>query len=194
MARMKFLCDAERCIECNGCVTACKNTNEVPWGVNRLEPELGAVDRVAVGEHEVEIEVDLVGLGELPERGHDRTGLLANPRRGRPVVGMRVREQDPLHAVTHRGADDRLHVLRDVGAGIDHRDLAFADDGDAGALEGEGARIARQQTADQRADLNRLLIGSIEFSFEGNRHRQPSPVRRRKLTRGLDRLLYLLVI
>ena len=35
MARMKFLCDAERCIECNGCVTACKNTNEVPWGVNR---------------------------------------------------------------------------------------------------------------------------------------------------------------
>ncbi len=35
MARMKFLCDAERCIECNGCVTACKNTNDVPWGVNR---------------------------------------------------------------------------------------------------------------------------------------------------------------
>src|SRR5947207_14438391 len=35
MARMKFLCDSERCIECNGCVTACKNENEVPWGVNR---------------------------------------------------------------------------------------------------------------------------------------------------------------
>ena len=35
MARMKFYCDAERCIECNGCVTACKNENEVPWGVNR---------------------------------------------------------------------------------------------------------------------------------------------------------------
>jgi len=35
MARMKFLCDAERCIECNGCVTACKQENEVPWGVNR---------------------------------------------------------------------------------------------------------------------------------------------------------------
>ena len=25
MARMKFLCDADRCIECNACVTACKN-------------------------------------------------------------------------------------------------------------------------------------------------------------------------
>ena len=35
MARMKFYCDAERCIECNACVTACKNENEVPWGVNR---------------------------------------------------------------------------------------------------------------------------------------------------------------
>lgn len=35
MARMKFLCDSKRCIECNGCVTACKNENEVEWGVNR---------------------------------------------------------------------------------------------------------------------------------------------------------------
>ena len=35
MARMKFVCDSERCIECNSCVTACKNENEVPWGVNR---------------------------------------------------------------------------------------------------------------------------------------------------------------
>ena len=35
MARMKFLCDAERCIECNGCVTACNNEHDVPWGINR---------------------------------------------------------------------------------------------------------------------------------------------------------------
>ena len=35
MARMKFICDAERCIECNGCATACKSEHEVPWGVNR---------------------------------------------------------------------------------------------------------------------------------------------------------------
>jgi formate dehydrogenase iron-sulfur subunit len=35
MARMKFICDTERCIECNGCVTACKNENEVPWGIQR---------------------------------------------------------------------------------------------------------------------------------------------------------------
>src|SRR5262249_48918883 len=35
MARIKSLCDADRCIECNACVTACKNENEVPWGINR---------------------------------------------------------------------------------------------------------------------------------------------------------------
>ena len=35
MARMKFLCDAERCIECNGCVTACNNEHDVPDGINR---------------------------------------------------------------------------------------------------------------------------------------------------------------
>ena len=35
MAKMKFLCDSKRCIECNGCVTACKNENEVDWGIQR---------------------------------------------------------------------------------------------------------------------------------------------------------------
>ena len=35
MARMKFLCDADRCIECNACVTACKNEHEVPGGITR---------------------------------------------------------------------------------------------------------------------------------------------------------------
>ena len=28
MARMKFICDAERCIECNGCSTACKQEHD----------------------------------------------------------------------------------------------------------------------------------------------------------------------
>jgi formate dehydrogenase iron-sulfur subunit len=30
---MKFLCDADRWIECNACATACKNEHEVPWGI-----------------------------------------------------------------------------------------------------------------------------------------------------------------
>lgn len=37
MARMKFMCDTKRCIECNGCVTACKNENDdaLEWGIQR---------------------------------------------------------------------------------------------------------------------------------------------------------------
>ena len=35
MARMKFLCDADRCIECQACATVCKNEHEVPWGMLR---------------------------------------------------------------------------------------------------------------------------------------------------------------
>jgi len=35
MARMKFLCDADRCIECNACSVACKNEHQVPWGIVR---------------------------------------------------------------------------------------------------------------------------------------------------------------
>ena len=58
MARMKFLCDSERCIECNGCVTACKNEHEVPWGVNRrrvvtLETRLPVVVEGGSGEPSV---------------------------------------------------------------------------------------------------------------------------------------------
>jgi len=35
MARMRFLCDTERCIDCGGCVIACKEGNHVPVGINR---------------------------------------------------------------------------------------------------------------------------------------------------------------
>ncbi|WP_298441109.1 formate dehydrogenase FDH3 subunit beta [uncultured Ferrimonas sp.] len=37
MATMKFLCDTKRCIECNGCVVACKSKNDaaVEWGIQR---------------------------------------------------------------------------------------------------------------------------------------------------------------
>ena len=54
MARMKFICDSERCIECNSCVTACKNEHEVPWGVNRRrvvtinDGEIGAEKSISV--------------------------------------------------------------------------------------------------------------------------------------------------
>ncbi len=35
MGRMKFLCDVERCIDCSGCIVACKEGHQIPVGVNR---------------------------------------------------------------------------------------------------------------------------------------------------------------
>ena len=35
MARMKFYCDEERCIECNGCTVACEEAHELPVGISR---------------------------------------------------------------------------------------------------------------------------------------------------------------
>ncbi len=37
MGRMKFLCDIERCIDCSGCVVACKEGHHIPVGVNRRQ-------------------------------------------------------------------------------------------------------------------------------------------------------------
>ncbi len=34
-ARMKFYCDEERCIECNGCTIACAEAHDLPVGINR---------------------------------------------------------------------------------------------------------------------------------------------------------------
>ncbi len=34
-ARMKFYCDDERCIECNGCTVACAETHDLPVGISR---------------------------------------------------------------------------------------------------------------------------------------------------------------
>ncbi|MBP2303192.1 formate dehydrogenase FDH3 subunit beta [Azospirillum picis] len=35
MSRMAFLCDTDRCIECNACTVACKAEHAVPWGIAR---------------------------------------------------------------------------------------------------------------------------------------------------------------
>src|SRR5437899_51364 len=82
MARMKFLCDAERCIECNGCVTACKNENEVPWGVNRR--------RV------VTINEGAPGRGRRRDRRHlSPASVQARQRLGSLGLGHRLRQARP---------------------------------------------------------------------------------------------------
>lgn len=53
MARMKFLCDAERCIDCSGCVVACKEGHHIPVGVNRRR--VVTLDSGKVGEKSISI-------------------------------------------------------------------------------------------------------------------------------------------
>ena len=101
-------------------------------------------------------------FGELAERGDERAGLLADPLRRGPVVGMRVREQHPAHAVAHRRADDRVDVLVDVGTGIDHRDLVDADEIRVRARARHEARIRRDHAAGRAATARSAHRGSGE--------------------------------
>ena len=77
MARMKFLCDADRCIECNACVTACKNENEVPWGTTRStsSPSMTAGRRALRSRwphacHDAPARRYLQGMPSCPTRRH----------------------------------------------------------------------------------------------------------------------------
>ena len=90
-----------------------------------------------------------------PGRGLERC-------RGGRVIAMGVRDKDMGDRLALKRGAQRGEMCRIVGSGIDHRNLTFADNGNAGALEGERARVPRQETADQRAGANRLLIETIE--------------------------------
>ena len=74
MARMRFLCDTDRCIECNGCVTACKNENEVPWGINRR--------RVVTINDGQEGERSISGDGTTTRRDEQQSDLILRRAKG----------------------------------------------------------------------------------------------------------------
>src|SRR5450759_4558513 len=57
------------------------------------------------------------------------------------------------HGLIAHGVKQRRGVLLIVGAGIDNRDLALADDVTHRAREGEGARVVAENPPYARADL-----------------------------------------
>ena len=128
MARMKFLCDADRCIECNACVTACKNEHEVPWGINRRR--VVTINDGKPGERSISMAcmhctdapcaavcptscfyttADAVVLHD--KGAHGGTG--GSARRGRPC-GLRAPLR-PTLCVPHRLAMRRRQVCNHVG-------------------------------------------------------------------------------
>ena len=63
---------------------------------------------------------------------------------------MRMGDEDMGDGLAVERLQQRVDMILLLRAGIDHRDLAVADDVGAGALEGERAGIARDDAADQR--------------------------------------------
>ena len=67
---------------------------------------------------------------------------LERPGGGRMVV-VGMGDENVTHLLAVHCRSERFHMSRDVGPRIDDRDPAPADDVGAGAVQGEGARIAR---------------------------------------------------
>ena len=88
----------------------------------------------------------------LAEGQHLGAGGLRQARGPGRVVGVRVGEQHPAHALLHRRADDGVDVALVVGTGIDHRDLVDADEVGVGARAGEGPRVGRDDAAHERRE------------------------------------------
>src|SRR5215471_3596215 len=65
---------------------------------------------------------------------------------------MGMGDQDVGDRLALKAFQQRVDMLGQVGARIDHGDLPLADDIGAGAAKGERARIARDNTADARHD------------------------------------------
>ena len=63
-------------------------------------------------------------------------------------------------------ASKRLDMLGEVGAGVDDRDLALADDIGAGASKGERARVARHDAPDARRDRLEPAVFEREIAAE----------------------------
>ena len=111
-----------------------------------LEPELGALDAVAVANRSVGCH-DRVTLGERDDLG---AGRLHEPLGAGRVVGMGVRKEHPADAFAHRRADDGVDVLLRVGAGVDHGDLVDAHEVRVRAGTRHRARVRGDDAAHER--------------------------------------------
>src|SRR6266487_4775422 len=70
-----------------------------------------------------------------------------DPRRVRRVVAVGMGDENMRHRLAAHGVEQRLGVRFVVGAGIDDRDLALADDVTDRAGEGERARIVAENAS-----------------------------------------------
>ena len=134
---------------------------------HRLQRPAGAFDGLAVPYRDVGLEVAvgagfrivLLALIARPRRAmrplgiHGRAGRSLDPRGVRRMVAVGVGDQNMRHGFAAHGVQQRRGMDFIVGARIDDRDLALADDVTHRAREGEGAGIVAQNPPYAGADF-----------------------------------------
>ncbi len=160
----------------------------VAGGRDGFHGPAGTRDLAAAAEAHVGTEVVVVaGLhlhlaGVLGLVAGDRAAVDGRPGRGlqrageRGVVGVVVGDQDVGDALARHGLEDGVEVRRVVGARVNHRDLAAADDVGPRALEGEGPGVVGHHPADQRRDLVAGAVFELEVPDVGD-HPPSTPER-----------------
>ena len=146
-------------------------------GVHGLQRPAGAFDDRAVLEPVVRHEVAVRAFLDhrpLPapvraEAVARRAGCGLDVARRRRVVDVGVGHDEVGHGLAPHGREHGIDVLGQVRPGVDDRHLAAAHDVGAGAVEGEDARVVRDDPADQRRDLRHRAIGEFELTDVGER-------------------------
>ena len=85
----------------------------------------------------------------------------------RRMVTMGVGDQDVGHSLARETGEQGLDMLREVGTGVDYRNLAVADDVGAGTSEREGAGVACDDAADPRCDWLEPAVLERKLTAEG---------------------------
>ena len=81
---------------------------------------------------------------------------------------MGVGDQDVSDALAGETREQRLDMIGKVGAGVDHRNLAGADDIRSGSPEREGAGVACHDAANLRCNRLEPAVFEREFAAEGD--------------------------
>ena len=125
-------------------------------GMHRLQPPARPLDGIPVsqpmigGEGEVGAGFSCLAIAAMGTEAMGRRargGLQGGGSRG--MVEMGMGDQDMADALPGQAGQQSRHMLRQIGAGIDHRHLAMADDIGTRAEEGEGAGVRGHDPPDR---------------------------------------------
>ncbi len=122
--------------------------------VNRSQSDAAEIDALPVLQHEIGLEARILALaGRRGAPEHLRAGGSLDRCRGRRMVHVRMRAQDPLDVAE---AEDLLDVRGDVRPRVDHGMLVFTHDIGVGAGPGHHPGVRCNQARHPAIELLRL--------------------------------------